>query len=104
MDLCEIVVAEGVHSGFPTNPKGELMFVMVAGPLIMNAIQFVVQDQVLKFNKRRGTTPRDVESNTLVENECKLFTLICMPTHTTHAQILLSICNRCSCGWPCIAR
>jgi hypothetical protein len=45
-------VARGIASGFVGNPHAELVFVMIAGPLVMNAIQFLVQDAVLKYSKR----------------------------------------------------
>jgi len=49
-------VAIWIHSWFPNSPKGELMFVMVAGPLVMNAIQFLIQDAVLKKHKGHHLT------------------------------------------------
>jgi len=49
-----VSIASFIGSQFD-NPKTELLFVMLFGPLFCNAIQFLVQDYYLKLQKRRQT-------------------------------------------------
>jgi len=58
-------IASGIHSIFSGHPHVELVFVMLVGPLLLNALQFLVQDAILR--RKKSDNARDTESRALVD-------------------------------------
>jgi hypothetical protein len=56
------VVAAYIGSWFVGHPHTELMFVMICGPLVLNSVQFILQDLALKHD-------RGHEARTLIYDE-----------------------------------
>lgn len=47
-----LIIAREIGRWFAGNPHGQLIFVMLLGPLVLNTVQFLVQDARLKKSKR----------------------------------------------------